>query len=88
MRLVNPSQPWHALCMQEGETEAARKLLAASAVDMEAARLELRGRRQQAQSSLLGLQHRVEALKVPSDTLQHVKSSCQNPLNLKLYPEP
>ncbi|KAK9915017.1 hypothetical protein WJX75_003675 [Coccomyxa subellipsoidea] len=48
---------------QEGDTAAARKMLAQAAVDMEGVQAELRGRRQQWQSSLLGLQHRDDALK-------------------------
>jgi hypothetical protein len=49
---------------QEGDTAAARKMLAQAAVDMEGVQAELRGRRQQWQSSLLGLQRRDDALKV------------------------
>ncbi len=49
---------------QEADAEAARRLLAQAAVDMEGVQLELRARRHQWQSALLGLQRRDEALKV------------------------
>ncbi|CAL8468836.1 g8377 [Coccomyxa elongata] len=62
---------------QEEDAEAARRLLAQAAVDMEGVQLELRARRQQWHSALLGLQRRDEALKDMEEAAQKQSQELQ-----------